>query len=275
MVKKKTGRLFLIIIYVIIGCILLGYTTYCLVSCSNDAKLFKVSYINSNPEYGEVYLIGDDQYKEGQEVHLGSISNEGYCVESWTINDEVIGTDPDVTFIMPNNNVEVHVNFAPKKYNVIVDFGSNPHGSVTGVGKHLYKEIVTLAATPDIGYKVQSWYNSVTGESSYSETVIFEMPSHDVRYSIAFAPILYNISVTGDENFLKYFYCYGAYSYTYDSTFNITFTKKTPTIPVVIEGIYDYTNNVIGECVRPGEGNYFGLMPAHDLHFYVKTTPNT
>ncbi len=74
--------------------------------------------------------------KEGTEVKLAAIPNEGYTFLNWTIDGHIVGSESELVYIMPNRNVTVVANFKPMKYQLEIKLSSPVGGRVVVNGKN-------------------------------------------------------------------------------------------------------------------------------------------
>ena len=116
-------------------------------------------------------------------VTLSATPATGYYFGGWTVTDASSNTIPvtDNQFTMPDSDVTVSASFV-QGYNVTVADATN--GSVSATPTSCVPgTTVTLTATPDAGYVLDSWMVFKTGDVNTAVSVSgnsFAMPSHDV-----------------------------------------------------------------------------------------------
>ena len=101
-------------------------------------------------------------------------------------------TNPEITFNMPANVVEIKATYGEAKYNVSVT------GGTVDKAKAKYGETVTIRATVPTGKKFVEW-TSESGNifaDKTNVTTTFTMPAGDVTVVATFADEMYRITVT-------------------------------------------------------------------------------
>lgn len=132
-------------------------------------------------------ISSGDEVTSGQKVTLAASPSSDYVFGSWTVKD---GSDNDVSvtnneFTMPSSNVTVSATFI-RQYTITCNPTTN--GSISAsAAKAIAGTEITLTATPNAGYQLDSW--TVTDESSNSVTVTnnkFTMPASNVTVDASF-----------------------------------------------------------------------------------------
>ena len=148
--------------------------------------------VEINPEDAGV-ITGDGTYNENETVTLTATPNFGYKFVNWTENDNVVFEELEYVFTITSNRNLV-ANFELLDYDVNVSASPENAGSVTGAGNYKHGDEVTVAATPNFGYKFVSWTENDVLVSSDIEFVFnitsnrnfvanFELLDYDVNVS--------------------------------------------------------------------------------------------
>ena len=101
-------------------------------------------------------------------------------------------TNPEITFNMPANVVEIKATYGEAKYNVSVT------GGTVDKAKAKYGETVTITATVPTGKKFVEWTSSsvLVYADKTNVTTTFTMPAEDVTVEATFEDEVYRITVT-------------------------------------------------------------------------------
>ena len=101
-------------------------------------------------------------------------------------------TNPEITFNMPANVVEIKATYGEAKYNV------NVTGGTASKAKAKYGETVTITATVPTGKKFVEWTSStvLVYADKTNVTTTFTMPAGDVTVAATFEDELYRVDVT-------------------------------------------------------------------------------
>lgn len=111
---------------------------------SNAKALSKALSEGSHTEYGST-------------VTLTTIPNDGYEFKNWTINGEVVSSEPDLEYVALGD-MNIKANFAPKTYSVTI-YEPNEGGVITGAGSGVYSygDVLNLAANADEDFAFDGW----------------------------------------------------------------------------------------------------------------------
>ena len=92
----------------------------------------------------------------GSVVTFTATAENGYEFSNWTLNGEVVGTEPTFT-TTALGDMNVVANFKPKSYRV--EIAATVGGSVTGAGTGIYDygTELKLTASPQVGYRLKEW----------------------------------------------------------------------------------------------------------------------
>ncbi|MBP5230450.1 MAG: InlB B-repeat-containing protein, partial [Clostridia bacterium] len=116
---------------------------------------YTVTVTASNSTYGTV--TGGGSYKEGSTVTVTAAATGGNFFVNWTLNGEVVSTNPSYTFTV-SGNVDLVANFRlPNVYNVTLSSSNEKYGSVSGGGACSEGSSVTVTATANEGYRFIYW----------------------------------------------------------------------------------------------------------------------
>ena len=101
-------------------------------------------------------------------------------------------TNPEITFNMPANVVEIKATYGEAKYNVSVT------GGTVDKAKAKYGETVTITATVPTGKKFVEWTSStvLVYADKTNVTTTFTMPADDVTVVATFEDEMYRVDVT-------------------------------------------------------------------------------
>ena len=137
-------------------------------------ELFAVSYSAGESGTLTATLQNNASVVSGTEVTFTATPNEGYEVESWTVNG-VTETSSEVTKTV-TVTAETTVSVAFKKQQFAVNFSAGEGGSIAATAGEAevknadlieYGTALTFTTTPNEGYEVESWtVNGVTETSS-------------------------------------------------------------------------------------------------------------
>ena len=126
----------------------------------------------ANPEEGGT-ITGAGVYEENENVTLTATANECYQFVNWTEDGEEVSTNVKYSFKVTEDR-ELVANFELKTYDVVISVNPENAGTVTGAGKYLGNQEVTLTATPISGYRFVNWLEDgvvLSTETEYTFTV--------------------------------------------------------------------------------------------------------
>ena len=134
----------------------------CLVTSDMDLTASfvpKQSYIvnltANNPTYGTV--LGSGIYLEGETVGFYAMANEGYILENWTRDGEIVSTNTHYVCTI-TENLELIANFRERLfYTVNLSVNNAAYGSVYGGGTYYERDTVSFHAVANEGYVFESW----------------------------------------------------------------------------------------------------------------------
>lgn len=160
-----------------------GYTTTCAVTVKpNTFTVMAIAGSGGSVSGGGVYQAGSD-------VTLTATPIEHYHFVHWTdTGGSVIGTGGTYTISNLSADTTVHAIFAIDTFTVTVTAGTG--GTATGGGTYPYGKVITLTATPDVGYKFLGWSDGdLTNPRNYTV-------NKDVMLTAKFIPLI-TYTITG------------------------------------------------------------------------------
>ena len=106
--------------------------------------------------FGPYRVPGGNSARYGSVVTFTATPENGYEFANWTLNGEVVGTEPTYT-TKALGDMNVVANFTPKSYRV--EIAQSNGGSVGGAGTGIYQfgKELQLTATPAQGYYLKEW----------------------------------------------------------------------------------------------------------------------
>ncbi|MCQ2096115.1 MAG: hypothetical protein MJY59_05190 [Bacteroidaceae bacterium] len=107
----------------------------------------------------------DDRAEYGSIVRLATTPNDGYVFSNWTVNGEVLSTNPDVFEHPALGDLDIKANYVPKTYPVTIS-GSGDGGVITGsaTGIYTYGYVIDITACANEDYVFEGW--TVNGQNA-------------------------------------------------------------------------------------------------------------
>lgn len=139
---------------------------------------------------------GGGEYYVGATVTVAANPLGGAAFVKWTVTGiDTAGLDltkPELTFIMPLNNVTVKATYSEMEYSVTVI------GGTADKAKAKYGDIVTVTANAPAGKRFARWTSEggVSFDNLTSEETTFKMPANSVTITAVFEDIDYTVTVT-------------------------------------------------------------------------------
>lgn len=134
-------------------------------------------------EEGEIVTISIT-YIDGYELEALSVKKGDAAIDSSPITKV---NDTKYTFQMPDGNVIVNASFTEETYTVTVNGDGNGTVSGPASGTAEYKSEVTITATPNSGYEVDTiTYKDASNKDVTVTGGKFTMPAHDVAVTVKF-----------------------------------------------------------------------------------------
>ncbi len=163
---------------------------------------YKVNVVQKG---GGTVVAGIDNAAEGYTVTLGSVANEGFEFESWSVTDSAGALIPvnDNIFKMPASDVTVSAVFT-KVSDTIHAITINEGTGGTATADHTTAEegdYVMLTAHPEKGYAFSYWnVRTAEGLAVSVENDAFVFPGSDVNVTAVFTPLWAgNYSITVNQ----------------------------------------------------------------------------
>ncbi|MCQ1529470.1 InlB B-repeat-containing protein [Lutispora saccharofermentans] len=181
-----------------------GYHTY-----SKDTAIVWVKESTSVPKHALIVVngTGSGSYEEGTAVTItADAAPDGQRFKEWNITSSVIfvestsKTSQTAKFTMPAQPVTataIYEALPVNTYSITVQDDGNGTASANVISAQAGTEI-TMAATPNIGYRFKEW-QVISGGVNIVENK-FTMPAENVTVKAIFEPIpaaLYNVAVNG------------------------------------------------------------------------------
>ena len=144
----------------------------------------------ANPAEGGT-VTGAGVYETGDIVTVTATAAEGYSFVNWTDDyDNVISLDNSYTFVVVENRTFI-ANFI---LDVTITVAANPvdGGSVLGGGVYSYGDVVTLIATPAVGYAFMYWMEN---NISVSESPVMSFTATEDRDLVAYFSSVNTLSI--------------------------------------------------------------------------------
>ena len=137
---------------------------------ANFGILYPVSATVSPEDAG--IIIGEGIYVSGTSATLIAYPNEGYAFNSWTLDGEIVSTEPSYSFTV-TNTMNFIANFNAL-YSVSATVNLENAGTIVGTGIYVSGTEATLIATANEGYAFNNWTldgEVVSTEPAYTFTV--------------------------------------------------------------------------------------------------------
>ncbi len=247
--------------------------------------------VNANPSAGGT-VEGAGKYYGDSECTLTATPNHGYVFANWTLNNNVVSTNPTYTFTV-KGDASYTANFTALTEHHFSYTPQQEHGTISVSPATAYVgDIVTLTATPEPNYHLDHWdVNTVSKGNVPVVNNQFEMPDSDVTISASFrsgfsVTVLnliggtitvsqntaqpgdrIQLSVRNNEGYI--FMSWNVYE-TGNSSNTVTVTNDTFTMPefdVTVSAVFG-TNEVVDNVINVGgtsgtSNNYFPTYSAN------------
>ena len=149
-----------------------GYNTSNTVERTINVSVLRTITLATNSSVGGT-VAGDGTFFTGNPVTVTATPNTGYSFVNWTEGGVVVSTNSSYTFIVDLNR-SLTANFAIIQYAVTTVSSPDAGGTTTGGGTFDYGTIVTVTATPNVGYAFLNWTSGgalVSTSQNYTFTV--------------------------------------------------------------------------------------------------------
>ena len=128
--------------------------------------------LSVDPEEGGT-ITTEGTLSYGETATLTAVANEGYTFVNWTLNGEVVSTDPIYSFVVTQAG-EMVAHFQLNTYEITATASPAEGGTVTGGGTYSHGATCVLTASPNTNYAFVNWTvndEEVSTEATYSITV--------------------------------------------------------------------------------------------------------
>jgi hypothetical protein len=117
--------------------------------------------------------IGEHIYDQDSEVEIMAMADKGWSFSGW--NGDVEDATSATTTVTVDADKEITAKFDPIMHTVTVDYDYDGR-DISTVGSYQYREgtIVDLVATPERGWKFDSWQGDVVDPHAESTTVVMD-----------------------------------------------------------------------------------------------------
>ncbi len=217
----------------------------------------------ANPaEGGDVTGGGDYDY--GTSITITATANEGYTFENWTLGGDVVSTEPEFDYEMPDNDVTLTANFTINTHTLTLVADPAEGGDVTGGGDYDYGTMIAVTATANEGYTFENW--TLGGDVVSTEPEFdYEMPDNDVTLTANFTINTHTLTLVADPT--EGGEVTGGGDYDYGTSIPVTATAN--------EG-YTFENWTSGSTVISDVPEFNYVMPAQDVTLtanFIKLIP--
>ncbi len=140
--------------------------------------------------------VGTYDYPEGSEVTITATPDSGWRFDSWS--SAVADHDSASTTVVINSDETITANFSQIMHYLTLD--ANGNGLVNPkIGTHSYAEgtEVTITATPDSGWRFDSWSGAVADPDSATTTVVIKS---DDTVTANFSQIIHYLTLDANGN---------------------------------------------------------------------------
>ena len=164
-------------------------------------------------------VSGTGTYYENSNCTLTATANSGYGFTNWTQNGSQVSTNPSYTFTV-TGDATYTANFHQLEQHQITYTAQQSHGTISASSTVGYAgDIITLTATPDLGYSLDQWTVTSGSETIPVENNQFTMPDNDVTVSATFkSEPLTVANGTGTNNEVPFYGLYADDNYQHTQT---------------------------------------------------------
>ena len=219
--------------------------------------------INSEDEEEGIVSKSTGSYNYLTPVTIEATANDGYSFAGWYSGSTLISKDNPYTFNMPYSGTTYTAKFTTNSYDVILNNANTDLGSLTGSGSFLYRNSVTLTATPNTGVSFLGWYNTNDELVSSLATYTFDMPHEDLEYTAKFGWTPYTVELNVNDSSMGSVSGDGSYIYEQAVTLN-----AKPVEHHSFAGWYD------GDTLVSMDNPYIFNLPNKSLSYTAKFVKN-
>lgn len=141
---------------------------------------------------------GSGVYEFGQNVSLNANAHTGYSFLNWTIDGEIVSTNPSYSFTMPAEDLSIWANFEHLLYSLDLDVDPPASGSATGGGDYYFNDAVTVVANASEGFQFECWTQNATTVST-NPIYNFLMPTSALQLTARFAINTYTVQIQANN----------------------------------------------------------------------------
>jgi hypothetical protein len=112
--------------------------------------------VSANPGEGGI-ASGGGTFQAGQTLTVIAAPNSGFTFLNWTEAGNIVSTELAYTFVVETNRQLVANFYRPPQVTITVQASPGAGGTVSGGGSYAPGDSVTLTATPNQGFRFESW----------------------------------------------------------------------------------------------------------------------
>lgn len=179
--------------------------------------------VQPSPDGTTIPIAGTYTYKKGTSITFTATPNTGYQFDYWTINGEVITTNPITRTVRSNMLVIPYFKVIPPVvYDVIVQSAPNGY-TIPSAGTYSYNSgaTATFTAVSNTGYQFDHW--TVNGVSNMTNPMTISVTSNltIVPFFSVIPPVTYSVTIQASPNGVT---TPTAGTYTYTEGTSVAFT---------------------------------------------------
>ena len=161
--------------------------------CSISVEFEKVSHtITTNAGTGGS-ITENQSVKHGESVSITATPSTGYQIESWGGTCGTFEKTTNPARFNASKSCSISVIFEKVSYTITTTAGTG--GTITDNQSVKHAESVSITATPNIGYQIQSW-GGTCGTFEKTTNPISITPTKDCSITVAFEKVSYTITTT-------------------------------------------------------------------------------
>ncbi|MCY4561728.1 MAG: BspA family leucine-rich repeat surface protein, partial [Flavobacteriaceae bacterium] len=161
--------------------------------CSISVAFEKVSYtITTNAGTGGS-ITENQSVKHGESVSITATPSIGYQISGWTGSCGTFSQSTNPATFTATKDCSISVEFEKVSYTITTTAGTG--GTITDNQSVKHGESVSITATPNIGYQIQSW-GGTCGTFEKTANPISITSTKDCSITVAFEKVSYTITTT-------------------------------------------------------------------------------
>jgi hypothetical protein len=164
-----------------------------------NAVNYSFNAVSGNQDAGTIEVTPQQEYNiVGDEIQLTATAMTGYEFLNWSTQYGVASTEPNFTYIMPANNINMTANFGLIDYTISWEITPEGVGYISiSPQKNFYNfgDVVTITANPEQGYSFESWFDANGIVVETNRVLEFSMPDSNIVLYAKYALIEYSIDV--------------------------------------------------------------------------------